>query len=120
VTHSVLTCPREHEGGPNVAHGGWTAAILDEVLGHVPILHGQLAVTGTLTIRYVRPVPIERELEARAWVARREGRRWYVAGELVLASTGAVLASAEGIWVERDPAHYDRHERWLAEQDASP
>jgi catechol 2,3-dioxygenase len=55
--------------GPRLHHVGlWTAGVLDEVLGHVPILQGQLTVTGTLTVRFVKPVPIERPLEARAWV----------------------------------------------------
>ncbi|MGE0383926.1 MAG: PaaI family thioesterase [Gammaproteobacteria bacterium] len=117
VMHARIRCPADHEGGPNVAHGGWTASILDEVLGHVPILNGQLAVTGTLEVRFIRPVPIERELEARAWIERREPRRWYIAGELRLSSTGATLASARGAWVLRDPAHFDRHAQWLAEQD---
>src|SRR5215216_860637 len=68
-----LVCPPEHEGGPHVAHGGWTAGVLDEVLGHVPLLHDQLTVTGTLEVRFVRPVPIERPLRARAWIDRVEG-----------------------------------------------
>ena len=49
----ALTCPWEAEGGPRVAHGGWTAGVLDEVVGHVPLLHGQLAVTAELTVRFV-------------------------------------------------------------------
>ena len=51
VAHFGLVCPASYEGGPNVAHGGWTAGVLDEVLGHVPLLHDQLSVTGTLTVR---------------------------------------------------------------------
>jgi acyl-coenzyme A thioesterase PaaI-like protein len=115
--HFEIACPTDHEGGPGVAHGGWTAAVLDEVLGHVPILHGQLAVTGTLTVRFVKPVPLELPLEARAWVARVDGLKWFVAGELVLAASGALLASAEGVWIARDhSAHFGNFERWLAEQ----
>jgi acyl-coenzyme A thioesterase PaaI-like protein len=111
-------CTDEHEGGPEVAHGGWTAGVLDEVLGHVPMLRGQLAVTGQMTVRFVKPVPVGRPLHARAWVERVEGHRWYVASELTLTSTGALLARGEAVMVARDRGHFDRHRQWLAEQDA--
>jgi acyl-coenzyme A thioesterase PaaI-like protein len=114
-----LRCPRDQEGGPAVAHGGWTAAVMDEALGHLPILNGQFAVTAELSIRYRRPVPVERPLRARSWVDRREGSRWYLSGELLLAPGGSVLAEASGVFVVRDPAHFARHEQWLSEQDAS-
>jgi uncharacterized protein (TIGR00369 family) len=112
-----LVCSAEHEGGPGVAHGGWIAATFDEVTGHVTLLSGQLAVTGSMTVSYLKPVPIERQLHARAWVVRKEERRWFVEGELRLASTGALLGRAEATMVLRDPAHFERHRAWLAEQD---
>jgi acyl-coenzyme A thioesterase PaaI-like protein len=117
VVRSHLVCPAGHEGGPGVAHGGWTAGVLDELLGHVPMLHRSLSVTKTLEVSFLRPVPIERPLEASAWATRREAGRWYIAGEIRLASTGAELARAAGVFVERDPAHFSRFERWLDEQD---
>jgi acyl-coenzyme A thioesterase PaaI-like protein len=117
VAHFELVCPAGHEGGPGVAHGGWTAGMLDEVLGHVPILHGQVTVTGTLTVRFVKPVPIERPLVARAWVDRVDGLKWYCSGELVLRSSGAELATATGVWIARDAAtHFAAFEAWLEQQ----
>jgi acyl-coenzyme A thioesterase PaaI-like protein len=115
---TALICTSEHEGGPQVAHGGWIAAMFDEVTGHVPLLNGQRSVTGTMRVTYVKPVPIERPLRARAWVSKKEERRWFVEGELRLASTGALLGRAEAIMVLRDAEHFDRHRKWLAEQDA--
>jgi acyl-coenzyme A thioesterase PaaI-like protein len=118
VAHFRIVCPATYEGGPGVAHGGWSAEVLDEALGHVPILRNQLTVTGTLTVRFVRPVPIERDLEARAWVDRIEGKKWFISGELVLASSGALLTSGTGIWIARDGAtHFSGFQRWLAGQD---
>jgi acyl-coenzyme A thioesterase PaaI-like protein len=117
VAHFGLVCPASYEGGPDVAHGGWTAGVLDEALGHVPLLHDQLTVTGTLTVRFVKPVPIDRPLEARAWVDRVEGVKWFISGELVLSSSGALLASGTGVWIARDGAtHFGKYEQWLAEQ----
>ncbi len=115
--HTDLVCGPENEGGPEVAHGGWTAAVFDEVLGHVHVLHGELAVTGQLSVTYVKPVPVGRPLHARAWQVRREGHRLYVAGELILASTGAVLAHGEAVMVLRDRGHFARHREWLTQQD---
>jgi acyl-coenzyme A thioesterase PaaI-like protein len=113
----ALTCPRDQEGGPNVAHGGWTAAVLDDCLGHLPLLHRVLSVTAELSVSFVKPVPVERPLEVRARVERREGSRWYIAGEMVLLPNRAVLARACGIWVTRDQGHFARHEEWLAGQE---
>ena len=117
--HTELICGPENEGGPDVAHGGWTAGAFDEILGHVPLLHGELAVTGQLSVSYVKPVPVGRPLRARAWPVRREGHRLYVAGEMTLASTGAVLARGEAVMVLRDSGHFARHREWLAKQDAA-
>ncbi|MWA00955.1 PaaI family thioesterase [Actinomadura sp. LD22] len=114
-----VSCPHEQEGGPNVAHGGWTASVLDECLGHVPLLNSTLSVTAELSVSFVKPVPVGRPLRVRAWVEKREGSRWYISGEMTLLPGRAVLARASGIWVTRDTGHFDRHERWLAEQDAS-
>jgi hypothetical protein len=114
-----VTCPRDQEGGPNVAHGGWTAAVLDEMLGHVPLLHHQMSVTATLTVNFRKPVPVERPLAARAWIDTIEGSKWFISGELLLLPSRSVLATATGIWVARDYSHFARHEKWLAEQDAA-
>jgi acyl-coenzyme A thioesterase PaaI-like protein len=116
-----LRCPADHEGGPGVAHGGWTAAALDELLGHTPLHHGQLTVTGTLTVRFVKPVPIDRPLLGRARVDRVEGSKWFISGELLLAGSGALLASGTGVWIARDrDAHFRGFENWLASQDGGP
>lgn len=114
-----LYCPRDQEGGPEVAHGGWIAAVLDECGGHLPLLNNVLSVTAELTVTFVKPVPVERALQARAWVDRREGSRWYIGVELMLLPGRAVLARASGIWVTRDQGHFDRHQAWLAEQDGA-
>jgi acyl-coenzyme A thioesterase PaaI-like protein len=114
-----VTCPRDQEGGPNVAHGGWTAGVMDEMLGHVPILHDQMTVTATLTVNFKKPVPVERPLLARAWIDEVEGSKWFISGELLLLPSRSVLATATGIWIARDPSHFARHEQWLAEQDAT-
>jgi len=106
------------EGGPGVAHGGWTASIFDEVLGQVPGLHGVLAVTKTLTVHYTRPVPVSRWLLAESRVESRSDGHWEISGVLTLEASGSELARARGTWVERTRRHFERHAEWLREQDA--
>jgi acyl-coenzyme A thioesterase PaaI-like protein len=117
VARFDLVCPDTYEGGPGVAHGGWTAEVLDEACGHVPLLNHQMSVTGTITIKFLKPVPLGHQLSASAWVDRIDGRKWNISGEIRLASSGAVLGVASGIWVARDKSsHFTDFERWLAEQ----
>ncbi len=105
------------EGGPGVAHGGWTAAVFDEVIGQVPRLYGVLSVTKNMTVNYLRPVPIERDLVVEVTIAIRQDGRWELSGRLTLESTAVDLATASGTWIERDPSHFDRFQAWLQEQE---
>lgn len=114
-----LVCDESHEGGPGVAHGGWTAAALDELVGHVVLQHRRLSVTGRLTVRFLRPVPVDRPLRATARRVREADGRWFVHAEIALAATGAVLATGEGEMVLREWTHFARFRAWLAEQDAA-
>jgi acyl-coenzyme A thioesterase PaaI-like protein len=111
----------DHEGGPGVTHGGWTAGMFDEVLGLALNRRlGKPAVTRDLNVRYLRPVPIGRLLLVEAWGTPLDGDgRWRMRGRLRLASNGAELSSASGVWVERSESHYVRHQRWLRDQDRS-
>ena len=115
-----LRCDREYEGGKDVAHGGWTAGVLDELVGHVAMLNDQLAVTGQLNVTFVKPVPVGQQLTARAWLDRKVGSRWFVAAVLHLEAGGSELARAEAILVERDPGHFERHRAWLRGQLGEP
>jgi acyl-coenzyme A thioesterase PaaI-like protein len=115
-----VVCAAAEMAGPGIAHGGWTAGVFDDVLGRLPRALGERAVTGTLTVVYRKPVPVEHELELRGRLVGSSGRRRTVEGELRLASTGALLASATAVMVVVDPTHFQRHEQWLAEQAGSP
>jgi acyl-coenzyme A thioesterase PaaI-like protein len=119
IVVSEIQCPRDNEGGRNVAHGGWTAGILDEMVGHAVLMRDEFAVTGTLTVTFVKPVPVERPLIGRAGIVRREGRRVFVEASLELVDNGVVVASAEAILVRRPADHFDRHDKWLRELDAA-
>ena len=116
VVLSEVIAPRDSEGGPNVAHGGWTAGIMDELVGHVMMLREEFAVTGTLEVVFCKPMPIELPLIGKAWIEKREGRKAFVAATLELASSGALLATVKAIMVTRPADHFERHEQWLEGQ----
>lgn len=109
-----ILCSESFEGGPKVAHGGWTAATLDEMLGTVAMLHKTLTVTKSLSVEFLKPVPIGQPLKGRSWNSHKEGHRWHNVGEITLAATGVVLGRATGVFSERKPDHFQKHDAWLA------
>ena len=110
---TFLRCAANFAGGPDVAHGGWTSAVLDEMLGHIAVFHNSFAVTSSMTVKYHRPVPVERDLVGYAWIDRREGENWHLIGEIRLSEPSTLLARATALFIERDFGHYQRHEEWL-------
>jgi acyl-coenzyme A thioesterase PaaI-like protein len=94
---SPIIIPRRFEGPPGAAHGGIVAAYLDEVLAGAA-LHatGKIYVTGELTVRYVRPTPVERPLLGRGRAATDAGRYLDLEGALEDLETCDVVARATG------------------------
>ena len=94
---SPVWIARHYEGPPGSAHGGIIAAYLDEILaGAVLRATGRPGVTGELTVRYRRPVPIEQAVLGRGRLVTDHGRYLDVEGELVDPDTEDVLASGRG------------------------
>lgn len=114
-----VQCPKGQGGGPGVAHGGWTAGVLDELAGHCLVLHNEFVVTGTLTVTFMRPVPVEWPLIGRCWVERREGKRVFISATIELTDGGEILAKADAIMVKRPAEHFAKHEQWLQTQRPS-
>lgn len=108
-----LVCAETFHAGPRVAHGGWTAAVFDDVMGRSLVQGGVMAVTGTLTTDFLKPVPVEEPLEITVSIDGHEGRRWMLSSALRLAGGDVPLARARGVWVERRDDHFERHEAAL-------
>ncbi|KAH7140215.1 thioesterase superfamily protein [Dactylonectria estremocensis] len=96
-------------GYPGVCHGGIVATVLDEVLG-IPFLFNQMHnnlldgahMTGELTIKYLRPVPLRCSLLCRVSIVRSEGRKYFVNGHIE-DENGEVLAKGESIYISLKP-----------------
>ena len=64
-----------YEGPPGCLHGGFVAAAFDDLLGFAQTLSGTAGYTGTFTIKYLRPTPLNKQLDYTAGVTKTEGRK---------------------------------------------
>jgi acyl-coenzyme A thioesterase PaaI-like protein len=85
-----------YEGAPGILHGGFLAAAFDEILGMATLLSGRAGMTRELRVRYLRPTPIDVDLEFAGRFDRAEGRRISVSGEVLAA--GVRTAEASGVF----------------------
>lgn len=111
----VFTIGPEFQGGLGFVHGGIVATLLDEVMAKVSRFEKDYAVTGSLSVEYVKPVPVGEELTVEGWETQREGRLRMRQGE-IRNSSGKVLARGSGKFVEVNP---ERFRRAAAEQKQS-
>ena len=92
-----VTLGAPYTGPPRSVHGGVIALLLDELLGYTGVANELGAFTGTLQIRYLALTPIGEPLELAARVARSEGRKVFIEGEIL--HQGRRTAEAEGIFI---------------------
>jgi hypothetical protein len=64
-----------YEGPPMYGHGGVSAMLIDQLLGHAAAAAGQPGVTAELSVRYRRPVPLDVPLRVWGRVTGTEGQR---------------------------------------------
>ncbi len=89
-----------YEGPPGHVHGGFVAAILDEVLGAAQASTDQPGMTARLEVQYRAPTPLHHDLVATGWVERVEGRKIFAVGEV--RDGDRVTATAQGLFVSVD------------------
>lgn len=101
VCHFRLT--QKYQGPPGHAHGGIIATILDEAMGKVNKLRHVIALTKTMNVEYMKPVPLKQKLVAVGYEKSVEGRKHLNAAE-IRNETGEVLARCEGLFIAVDAA----------------
>ncbi len=99
---SRLRIHKRYAGPPGYCHGGIIATILDEALAKLNKLYGVTAVTGHLSVDYLRPVPLEQPLIVEAREVDIKGRRRFREGAITDKS-GEVLARGKGVFITIDP-----------------
>jgi acyl-coenzyme A thioesterase PaaI-like protein len=92
------------EGAPNRVHGGVVAAVFDDLMGFVLHIVSTPAYTGELTVRYLAPTPVRTELEFRARLRDREGRKLFIDAEARV--DGEIVATASGLFLAIDRSRF--------------
>ena len=89
-----------YEGPPHGVHGGFLAALFDDVLGAAQQLAAKAGVTAILKIRYRDITPLDEELRFEAWIHEEHGRR--VVARATCTADGTLTADAEAIFIQVD------------------
>lgn len=95
--YGTVNCGYAYEGPPGFVHGGYVAAILDQFLGMAQLAGKNPGMTGTLTVRYHKPTPLNTDLKLEAAITKTDGRKSFLSGEIY--ADGVVTASCEGLFI---------------------
>ncbi len=98
VILSEFTLTDAQQGPPGHAHGGASAAILDEAMGAAVWAAGLRVMAVNLEIDYRRPLPLGQRVEVQARITRRGRRKVYTRGQIML-NGGTVAVEGRGIYV---------------------
>lgn len=91
-----FTLGAAYEGPPGHVHGGVCALVLDHMLGESASDPARPALTGTITLRYLRATRLG-PLRAEAEVERTEGAKVFAVGRLL--DEQGVTVEAQGVFV---------------------
>jgi len=89
-----------YEGPPHGVHGGWVAALFDELLGAAQNLAKAPGMTAILKVRFRHLTPVDEDLRLEAWIADQRQRRLVVKATCHAGDT--LTADAEGIFMRVD------------------
>jgi acyl-coenzyme A thioesterase PaaI-like protein len=103
-----ITFDERHVGAPGLAHGGAIAAACDDLLGFTLWIVEAPAVTRTLTVDYLLPVPLHQPHRVTARIASREGRALNVVGAGT-GSDGVTRFTASAVFITVSADHFAAH-----------
>ncbi len=97
-----VTLGSDFQGWQNIAHGGIAMALLDEAMAHAAGHAGHRGVTGSMNVRFRKPVPLGEPLQVRGRIA---WQRRNVLGleATVLDASGTTLVQGDGNFVSMGP-----------------
>ncbi|MFL6156273.1 MAG: PaaI family thioesterase [Marmoricola sp.] len=94
--HADVHLGAAYEGPPGCVHGGVSALLLDHLMGVTASQMGRVTLTGTLTLRYVNPLPLG-DVRLDAHISGEEGRKVFV--EATIAGGAGVALEAHGVFI---------------------
>ncbi len=98
VMTSEFTLNKAQQGPPGLAHGGASAAILDESMGLVVWAAGLKVAAVNININYRKPLPLNQPLRLEARIIERGEDKVLSSGEIYLPD-GTIAVSGTGIYV---------------------
>lgn len=98
MIYGRVTLGPAYEGPPGYVHGAIIAGIFDMLLGMANIASGSPGMTGTLTVKYLKPTPLHTELAFEARTDRVDGRKTHTKGTLRIGDE--LFAEAEAVFVQ--------------------
>jgi len=96
-----------YEGPPHGVHGGWVAALFDDVLGSAQWLAQSRGVTARLEVTYRHVTPLEEDLRFEAWIESQRGRRMVARATCHAGDT--LTAEAEALFITVDFRQVQHH-----------
>jgi len=102
--YSWVEVPGHLCGWKNLVHGGVISTILDEVMGRL-VVHKMrcLPMTKSMTVDFLKPVSIDRELRAEARLIEIRSEREVLAEGLIFNEEGELCAKSRGTFASFKP-----------------
>src|SRR5205807_5221718 len=73
ITRAWAVWTDAYEGPPGCLHGGFVAAAFDDLMGLAQMAPGTAGFTGTLTVKMLKPTPLNKRIDYQAWPAHADG-----------------------------------------------
>ncbi len=92
----------EHQSYPGRLHGGISTTILDETIGRAILIRSQgevWGVTAEFTVRFKKPVPIDRPVRVVGRIVKEGSRVFEGTGEILL-EDGTVAVEGQGKYIK--------------------
>jgi uncharacterized protein (TIGR00369 family) len=98
VLTSEFKLTKAQQGPPGHAHGGASAAVLDEAMGLVVWAAGYKVAAVNIEVNYHKPMPLLQSLSLEARITQIDKRKIFSTGKIT-SLDGTVLVSGRGIYV---------------------
>ncbi|HBG74180.1 MAG: hypothetical protein A2X25_03950 [Chloroflexi bacterium GWB2_49_20] len=94
-----VTLDLSQQGPPGFAHGGASAALLDEAMGSAVWSAGYQVAAVNLQVNYLKPLPLNQPIRVNANIEKTEGRAVHANSSISL-EDGTILVTGHGVYVE--------------------
>lgn len=99
---TTFACDKQYEGYANVLHGGVISCLMDGAMTNCIFLHGFVALTAEMTIRFRQPVAVGVLASVRAWIDQSRKALHSVKAELL--QDQIIKVTAHGKFMECPPS----------------